>query len=468
MKHRVGLLSLSDGRERVHQGLVPVVEQYNHVLATALEATGEIEVVRGSTPINHPATARREAERLKQAGVTGVIIHQPVFGFPHFAVIAAQILDPPFLLLSPREPNYPSLVGLLTVGGSFAQLQIPHVRLWGDIGEPQVLAQVMAFVRAASAVRRLRGQVYGLLGGRSMGLYSAAPAPNLWLRTFGVDTDHVDQFEIVRRAETVSPERVETGIDWLARHTRGIQFDDMQLTPAKLERQVRAYLATKDIIADYGWDFLGLKCHYEMSEFYAVQCLSASLLNDPYDWEGPKETTLVSCEADSDGALSMQLLKLITDQPVALLDVRFYDQQAQVWVLSNCGAAPTWFAARSPGPSQNLARVDLVPSTPKYLAGGAHVCFQFQAGPVTLARLQRAGDAYQLVILKGNIQEMPLDSVTGSSSIWPLAFVRLDVPVEKMVTHLNSNHLHLVSGDCTQELCLVGQFLGIETLNLSP
>jgi L-fucose isomerase len=466
MKHRIGLLSLSDGRERVHQGLIPVIEKYNDLLVAALEATGQVEVVRGSTPLNHPAVARREAEKLKQAGVTGVIFHQPVFGFPHLAVIAAQILDPPFLLLSPKEPNYPSLVGLLTIGGSFAQLGIPHVRIWGDIGEARVLAQVLAFVRAASAVRRLRGQVYGLLGGRSMGLYSAAPAPDLWMRTFGVDTDHVDQLDIVRRAEHVGAERVAAGIAWLAEQTQGIHYDGVQLTPPKLERQVRAYLATKDIVADYGWDFLGLKCHYEMSEFYAVQCLSASLLNDPYDWEGPKETCVVSCEADSDGALSMQLLKLLAGQPVALLDVRFYDQQAGVWVLSNCGAAPTWFAARSDIPSQNLAKTQLVPSTPKYLAGGAHICFQFREGPVTLARLQRAGDAYQLVILNGHVEERPPDSVTGSSSIWPLAFVRIDAPVESVIEHLNANHLHLVSGDFTQELRLAGQFWGIETIDL--
>jgi hypothetical protein len=34
-------------------------------------------------------------------------------------------------------------VGLLTVGGAFAQLKIPHIRIWGDIGEPEVLARVL-------------------------------------------------------------------------------------------------------------------------------------------------------------------------------------------------------------------------------------------------------------------------------------------------------------------------------------
>jgi len=466
MKHRIGLLSVSDGRSRVHETLVPVIERYNGLLVAALEATGEVELIRSFAPISSPSEARREAKKLKDAGVVGTIFHQPIFGFPHFAVMAAQILDPPFLLLSPKEPNYPSLVGLLTVGAAFAQLQIPHTRIWGDIEDPQVLERVLAFVRAASATRRLQGQVYGLVGGRSMGLYSTAPAPNLWIQHFGVDTDHVDELEIVRRAEAMDDKRVSAGLAWLSERVGHIRYDEAQLTPAKLERQVRAYLAIKDIIADYGWDFVGIKCHYEMSEYYVVKCLSASLLNDPYDWEGPKEPIVASCEADSDGALTMQLLKLLTNCPVALLDVRFYDQRANLWVLSNCGAAPTWFAARSDKPAENLARTQLVPSTPKYLAGGAHVWFQFREGPVTLARLQRTGEVYQLLVLKGNIEERPVESVTGSSTIWPLAFVRLETPAEILVETLNANHLHLVSGDFTKELRLVGKFLGIETINL--
>ena len=85
---------------------------------------------------------------------------------------------------------------------------------------------------------------------------------------------------------------------------------------------------------------------------------------------------------------------------------------------------------------------------------------------MTLARLQRAGDTYQLVVLKGNIEERPVESVTGSSSIWPVAFVRLEVPVEVLISHLNSNHLHLVSGNVTEELRLVSQFLSIEMISI--
>ena len=45
-------------------------------------------------------------------------------------------------------------------------------------------------------------------------------------------------------------------------------------------------------------------------------------MNDPYDWNGPKEPTVMACEADSDAALTMQILKLLTEDPVLFMDVR--------------------------------------------------------------------------------------------------------------------------------------------------
>jgi L-fucose isomerase len=464
VKNRIGLLTLSDARSRVHQSLLPLVEEYNTQLISILEATGEVEVVPGTAPINSPSAARQEATRLLHAGVSSTIFHQPVFGFPSYGVIVAQILPPPFLILAPRDPNYPSFNGLIAFGAAFAQLEIPHERIWGDIQDEVVLSKVMRFIRTVSAVRRLRGQVYGLLGGRSLGLYGNAPAPNLWIRKFGVDVDHADEYEIVRRAELVDSDRVDKALQWLNKFMGTIRYDKEQLTVPRLERQIRAYLATKEIIADYGWDFLGVKCHFELSEYFVTQCLTASLLNDPYDWEGPKEPTVVSCEADSDGALTMQLLKLISNTPVSLNDIRFYDQDTGLWVLVNCGASPTWFAAHSDDPAENLVRASLVPAITKYAGGGAHVCFQYREGPVTAARLQRSGDSYQLVVLSGQIEEKPHPDIQGRVENWPVAYVRLNTSHEALIQKLNANHLHMVIGDLTKELELAAKFLGIEVI----
>ena len=79
MKYRIGLLSISDSRGRVYEGLTPIIEKYNQQLVNFLNSCNDVEVVSGTAPINHPKAARQEAHRLLKAGVEGTIFHQPVF-----------------------------------------------------------------------------------------------------------------------------------------------------------------------------------------------------------------------------------------------------------------------------------------------------------------------------------------------------------------------------------------------------
>ena len=101
--------------------------------------------------------------------------------------------------------------------------------------------------------------------------------------------------------------------------------------------------------------------------------LAEAFLNDPYDWDGPKEPIVAATEADMDGALTMQIFKLITGQPVLFCDVRHYDAENDVWFFSNSGTHATYFAAASDDPLENMRQVSLLPETGDYPAGGASV-----------------------------------------------------------------------------------------------
>ncbi len=52
-----------------------------------------------------------------------------------------------------------------------------------------------------AAARRLKGLTYCLIGGRSLGIDTTVIDPAQWMKQFGIDVDHVDQLELVRRAE---------------------------------------------------------------------------------------------------------------------------------------------------------------------------------------------------------------------------------------------------------------------------
>jgi len=458
----LGLLSFSDGRDRVHADLRPDIAHHQDRIVALLSATGEIAVTAGEI-VHSNDSARAEARRLAAHQLDAVIFNIPVFAFPNYVVLAGRLIGRvPILLLGPHDPRYPGLTGLLAAGGALHQIDIPHDRLWVDLGDPEVPGKLRVFARAASAATRLHGQVYGLIGGRSIGMATGAAPAEVWLQRFGVDVDHVDQSEVLRLAELVDEGEVRRAQEWLRAHVHEIVFDGEQLTPEKWDFQIRCYVALKQLVTRHGFDFAGIKCHYEMSEFHTVQCISAAFMNDPYDWDGPKTPVPLACEADSDGALTMKILQMVSGHPSCLLDLRYFDQSRGVYVMPNCGSAPTWFAARTNDPAVNLARVRLLPSISKYAGGGAHLEFVFQEGPLTLARLTRSREGYRMLIMRGEAVGLDPSDIIGSASNWPHAFVRLPLVPSLLINTLQANHLHAVAGDCVAELVTLCRLLNVK------
>ena len=459
---KVGIFSFSDGRLPVHETLVPVIEKEAAKIIACLLKTGEVTIVK-SKIINSPALAREEAKRLSAEDIDAAIFNFPVFAFPNFATITANLLRIPVLLLAPRSDAFPSVNGLLCTATNLAQVGIKHARVWDDIGKKEVLDKVMAFVRASFTLNQLKGSSYGLIGGRSMGLFAGAVSIPGWQRTFGVDVNHIDEYEIVRRAGLIGKDRVETGFAWLKKTVKQICFDKDQLTPEKLELQIRSYLAAKDIIKDYCLDFVGIKCHYEMSEYFVTQCLTISLLNDMTDWEGRGEPIVAACEADSDGALTMQMMKLLSGKPAALLDLRHYDEKSKLFVLVNCGASAPWFVERSANACNNFSKASLQPAIKKYKGGGAHVEFNYKAGKYTAARLFREKDKYKMLISPVEFKDFP-KGYKKNPPVWPCALAKLPVSPDDLIDKLSANHLHFVFGDYIRELEYLCNFYNIEVV----
>lgn len=463
---RIGLLSFSDGRERVHESLIPTVRENERCLTTALTETSGFTVVKGDSVINGPESARQESQRMLAAGIDAVVFNIPVFAFPNLAVMAAKLIGKPVICIAPENGTLPGLGGILACGGGLHQLGIPHETVWGNIEDSSVRDRVTSFLRAASVVNRLRGQVYGLFGGRSIGIGTGSAEPDRWMRLFGVDVEHVGEVEIIRRATEMHDERVLPGLEWLEARCSGIFYDGESLTTDTLAFQLKCYLATKELARERGLDFVGVKCHYDLSENYVTQCMSCALFNDPYDWTGPKEPIPFACEADSDGALTMQILQLLTGQPTLLTDIRHFDRETGLYVFCNCGAQATWLANRSGNADENLAKVSLYPTISKYRAGGAHLQFVAAPGQVTFARLFRTPERYEMAIFRGELVSMPLEALKRTCWEWPHAFARIPIEPENLFGSYHANHTHFVYGDWQNELVKICDLLGIKPLLL--
>jgi L-fucose isomerase len=461
-KPRLGILGFSDGEPEVHEQLKGFVQTTLDGIADALEKSGEVEVVKGDRLVNSVELAKEESLKMVAKNLDGTIFSYGVFSFPNFSAIAAKNGKGPFLLAANLLPDWPGMVAMLASGGALHHLGIEHFRVAGDINRNEVLAKYLTFARCARVASSLNGQKYGMIGGRSLGMYSAVVSMQDWQEKFGVDVDHLDESEIVRIAETIPEEQVEKAFKWLNENIGQIKYDNHHLTPEKLKTQIRHYEATRQIIEKNKFDFVGVKCHYEMSRHYCTQCLGAAFFNDPYDWNGPKETTVFSCEADGDAGLTMQILKLLTGDPVIFMDVRHYDPDYDVMVFCNCGSQSTWYAGRSNDPKENLKNVTMYPCLEIYSGGGAHVNCMTKAGIATIARLNRTERRYRMTIIPAEFVELPREKMKETTEEWPHVFAKLPFDHSIFLDKFDANHCHAVYGDHVEELKMICKMLNVD------
>jgi len=465
-KLKVGVLTLSDGREYIHNDLLAVNHAYQERLVKALEATGELDVVSGCEIIWNQQIAQNEGRRLTREGCDLTILNYAIWCFPHLSAVATAFAPGPFLLFCNLHPSEPGMVGMLAAAGTLDQLDRPYARVWGQIEDPSVLAKVMSFIRAAGALAQLRGQTYGLFGGRPLGMYTAVANLDEWQKLFGVDVEHIEQQDIVEFASRVDAQRVDHAHKWLEQHVGSIRYDGKALTPEKLKLQIRSYYAYREIIAERRLDFVGTKAHGDLTDHFVTVDVAEAFLNDPYDWDGPHEPIVAATEADMDGALTMQIFKFLTHKPVLFADVRHYDRLDDVWYFSNSGTHATYFAGASDDPVVNLKNVTFYPEVSYYPAGGASVHHFAAPGRVTLARLARKNGRYWMAIVPGEFVEFPREVSLAKGATctpeWPIAFTRLQCAADDFLATYPCNHIHGCYGDWEKELLQVAALLGIE------
>ena len=399
-----------------------------------------------------------QVDALKAAGVEALVAHTPCWTSPNLVLRGVQRMGLPTVLISNKHPSTHGTVGFLGAAGALSQIGYPHLRLREDFDSPQAAKigdKALPLFRAAAAAARLRGKTFGLFGGRSLGIDTGTFDPMQWKQMFGVDTEHIDQLEIIRRAELVSEEETDRMMTWLTGSVGKVAYGG-KLTPEKLAFQVRCYLATKEIIKELGLDFVAIKCMPDLTTYYVPQCISAALLPGPYDADGPKAPLMMACEADGDAALSMEIMKEISGgSPVIFMDVSYIDEEANTFYFPNCGALCSWYAGRAATPAENLKQVELRPANRP--GGGAITYFTTAPGPLTLARLYRNSGCYYMAILSGemvDISQAERDNFVAARGAHqlPTAFLKLDVDLDKFMAEFGSNHILGVAGNYVDEL----------------
>lgn len=463
---KVALMTFGDERDYMWEGYFGPLTEPRHREAAEYLRTLPIEVLAFDEVARSKQIVDEQVRQLQAAGAEALFVHLPCWATPNIVVRAVQGLNLPTVTMTSKSAATHGMVGLFGAAGTLSQIGFEHIRVRDDFGARVFEDKLLPYFRAASTRARLRGRVMGLYGGRSLGIDTGTFDPMQWRSQFGVDVDHIDQLEIVRRAELIESARVDQTMAWMSDQFASIAFDDNKLTTDKLRFQVRCYLANKDINAEKGLDFISVKCMTELSDHYVPQCISAALMPGPYDGEGEKQPCSMSCEADGDGALSMEILKEISGGASTLFaDVSHMDADKKILYLPNCGGMCSWFAGRSDNAKENLKHVELRPSVRP--GGGAITYFTAAPGPITLARLYRVAGKYRMAIIPGDVIQLDADDsaafikARGKHQL-PTAFVQVAANLDRFVDEFGSNHISGVAGSWASELVALCGMLDVE------
>jgi L-fucose isomerase len=461
---KVGIMTLIDPREEFYKAAMKIGFDYdglnkkNHNQIIKKLREKNINILEAEI-VDSKEGSVKATKRFIYKGIELLVIFIPGWTFPSFSAVASRIAafsSIPTLLIASF-----GLSGPTAAKGALDEIGATYKVIYGSLDNKEIVNKMVSYAKAVSVVTKLRGMTYGLIGGRSMGMYTAVVDPSYWLKVFGIDIEHVDQSEILRLTRKISEKRVDKLFKWLKDSCAKVNFDEEMLTPEILRKQILGYLAIKEISENNKFDFISVKCINELSDHFCSQCIAAGLMNDPYDDEDLlKSTTVMACEADSNGALSMEILKLLSGgKPVLFMDLIFSDEKENVITCMNCGGASTWYAARSKESVDNLSRVEILPHVHGKAGGG---CFAYTAkssSAVTWMRLSRVNGKYKMFIIKGKL----VDNIKPEICLpWPTAHVKLNFNPQVLLEEYDSQHAHIVEGDFVKECKYVAELLGMD------
>jgi L-fucose isomerase len=484
---KIGIVTFSDGRKRVAQQTEKQCFEFQRALAKWLQKEGHT-VVEGRQIIWNYAAVRREASRVTQAKCDVAVFNFCVWSFPDLTAQAAALVEAPILMVGNANPGFPGWVAFFASAGALDEVGVPFGRALGDLKDPVVQKAMRTFLtqhtpdaraRGEAAAAGLYGQRYGEFDGPSMGMYTGHIDQSQWMSQFGVHVYHRSQLTLVDRAKRITVKRVQAGLDWLEAYCGKIHWTPGRLTrglDGTLARQVRLYLAMKDFCREEGIDFCGITGQLDLteSEEHCIADVPEALLNDNVDWEEPKKKPLIcATECDSNGALTMQILHLLTGTPVLFADLRHYYPKPGVYDLVNSGEHAPWLAKRSKDFRKNWGQVHLRPASQFYFRGGG-ASVQFYADPapvVTFARITRKEGVHRMHIFTGSFVKLPRATeerlAKQTTYEWPHAFARFDMPHDRLVREYCCNHIHAGLGNWVGELIAAAEALNIEPIVLS-
>ena len=225
------------------------------------------------------------------------------------------------------------------IGHYLKDYNIPIKWFFGDVEDPLFRGRLAVTVRALRAIKNLKASKVALIGGIAPGFDDLYDDERTLIRRFdGIRINRLHEYSEVRdRAVAYSAAQVSAEMERIAAEAGGVLNRRADET---LETNARFSLAYDDFIKEYGYDAIAVSCWPKFQdEFQYSVCAVVGGLND--------KGIPTACEGDLTSAISMLLLKYLSDDVGMLMDMGAFDQADDTVLMWHCGPAASRFCRQN-------------------------------------------------------------------------------------------------------------------------
>lgn len=309
---------------------------------------------------------------------------------------------------------------------------------------PMNVEGVKKFGKAAQVMKALRKARLGMIGFNDMGLYSTGYNPTRMRNELGVEIENMDMLQLLKKMDSVSEGDVSAAVKEI---TKDWQYPHGKPKEEAIAKAVRMGLATVRICEEKKFNAFSYKCVEGIdSEMGLTHAIPASIVNSagyPY------------VDENDLGNLTAELmLRWISGSQTMFIE--HYEHHPDWILLGEDGYCPWDFIDGKP----QIKPVSTV------LLDGLVQCSNLKKGRMTLASLAETTDGYQMHIVTGDAQERPQWVEMGVPlPPWPSVKLYTDVPVQRILNNVQSQHLAMTYGNYVDELRNLCYLLDIKVVD---
>jgi L-fucose isomerase-like protein len=340
----------------------------------------------------------------------------------------AENLDVPFIVHSLPEPNpdksieLNSLCGANMTAYTLTEFEHPYTVVQGATDDPILQNNLNTHLKAAVALKALKGSRLGLIGFRAPGFYPCVFDEILLRKQFGIGLDHIALSDVTAALENVAPKS--------APHDSFPTIEGGSLPPESVTMMERYYAALTTVLERGNHSVFAIKDWPEimgLDDPGGIWPALGWLLDDGF---------LLAPEGDVNSAVTMLVLQKISSHIPFFTDVSVLDAAQSTFLLWHYGGAPSLASD---------------PNEIRFGEEGREVQFTLKPGPVTLAKIGFHRGAFRILAFSAEVLPEKVTLRRAGAKIRTT-----NTPADEIMQHILDNgwehHYCVIHGDILAEL----------------